>query len=195
MVYAMESRDSRPNRLCYDSVITIVMGFHNKNDKKSRRGKIPHLTLKALRTAPVRGERYRDVTTKHILDLKQQPIYNGMRFPPSGGFFCLKEIDGEWRSYYVLLSLAQVRKLDKGDPQIMEKSRNREITAAEFSRVKGKTNGWGRYIARKARDAGLDLPRKEGQYWLATVEEWENILKTLKIKPRRRQKKNNRRKS
>lgn len=67
--------------------------------------------------------------------------------------------------------------------------REKEITAAEFSRKKKKTNGWGRYIARKAQEARLSFPRKEGNYWLATESEWEEILKILEIKPRRRRSK------
>lgn len=60
-----------------------------------------------------------------------------------------------------------------------------EITAAEFAKRKEKSDGWGRYIAKKAKEAGMPLPRKEGRYWLATEKEWEKALKDLNIKPRR----------
>lgn len=66
------------------------------------------------------------------------------------------------------------------------------ITAAEYAKIKGKTDGWGRYIARKAKEAGMTLPRKIGRCWLATEEEWEKVLKTLDIRPRRPKTKKNR---
>lgn len=50
------------------------------------------------------------------------------------------------------------------------------ITGAEFSKVKGKTPSWGTRIAQEANKAGLPYPKKIGNYWMGTLEEWEKIL-------------------
>lgn len=69
--------------------------------------------------------------------------------------------------------------------------KEREITAAEFARKKGKSGAWGRWIAQQAAAKGKKIPRKVGNYWMATVEEWEKVLKSLGIKKRNRKKQKN----
>lgn len=70
--------------------------------------------------------------------------------------------------------------------------KSREITATEFAKIKGKSGAWGRWIAQQAAAKGKKIPRKVGNYWLATVEEWERVLKSLGIRGRRRKSQKNR---
>lgn len=65
----------------------------------------------------------------------------------------------------------------------------KEITAKRFAELKGRSDGWGRWIAKKAVDKKLGYPRKEGNYWLATLDEWEKVLKQLNINHRKKRKK------
>jgi len=50
------------------------------------------------------------------------------------------------------------------------------ITGAKFSKMKGKTPSWGTRLAQEANRAGLTYPQKVGNYWMATEDEWEQVL-------------------
>lgn len=73
----------------------------------------------------------------------------------------------------------------------MDEEKDRQITAAEFARIKGKSESWGRWLAQKAVAKGKKIPRKVGNYWLATQKEWESVIKSLGIKGRRRKRQKN----
>lgn len=60
------------------------------------------------------------------------------------------------------------------------------ITGAEFSKIKGKTASWGTRIAQEASKAGLQYPRKYGNYWMGTQEQWEQALVDLNWEMRNR---------
>lgn len=70
--------------------------------------------------------------------------------------------------------------------------KSREITATEFAKIKGKSASWGRWLAQKAAAKGKKIPRKVGNYWLATEKEWESVIKSLGIRGRRRKRQKNR---
>ncbi|WP_082231929.1 hypothetical protein [Halobacillus massiliensis] len=50
------------------------------------------------------------------------------------------------------------------------------LNGASFAKEKGKTASWGTRLAQEANKAGLSYPKKYGNYWMATREQWENIL-------------------
>lgn len=60
------------------------------------------------------------------------------------------------------------------------------ITAKEYARRRGKTEGWARYILKRAKEKGLELPPKYYGIWSATEKEWDKLVKQLNIKSRRR---------
>ena len=50
------------------------------------------------------------------------------------------------------------------------------ITGSEFAKIKGKTHSWGTRIGQEAQRSGLPYPMKKGTYWLATLNQWEQVL-------------------
>lgn len=61
------------------------------------------------------------------------------------------------------------------------------ITAGKFAEIKGKHYSWGTRLAQKARAANYPYPKKIGRYWLATLEEWELVLKHTGLQIRNRE--------
>lgn len=62
----------------------------------------------------------------------------------------------------------------------------KKITAKDYAHRKGKTEGWARYILKKAKAEGIQLPEKYYGKWRATEKEWDKLVKSLNIKPRKR---------
>lgn len=62
------------------------------------------------------------------------------------------------------------------------------ITATDFARKMKKSGAWGQWIAKKASEKGIPYPKKVGNYWLASPEQWEEVLRKLNIKMRKRKK-------
>lgn len=62
-----------------------------------------------------------------------------------------------------------------------------QITAAVFSEKMGKDPSWGTRLAKKANEIGLPTPRRIGNYWVATLEEWEDVLKKTGLQLRNRE--------
>ncbi|TMZ69985.1 hypothetical protein EMG21_28125 [Klebsiella pneumoniae] len=64
--------------------------------------------------------------------------------------------------------------------------KDKEISALDYARMKGKSRAWASRLANSAKEAGFEYPRRVGNYWLATPAEWEKILAKLGIKLRNR---------
>lgn len=60
------------------------------------------------------------------------------------------------------------------------------ITARDFARLKGKQDSWGSRLAMQANKKGFSHPTKTGNYWVSTVEEWEDVLRKLGLQLRDR---------
>lgn len=50
------------------------------------------------------------------------------------------------------------------------------LTARQYSAHKGKDPSWGTRLAKQANEAGYPYPKRVGNYWVATLEEWESLL-------------------
>ncbi|MFG3638613.1 hypothetical protein ACWF5S_26950 [Peribacillus butanolivorans] len=61
------------------------------------------------------------------------------------------------------------------------------ITASAFAEIKGKDFSWGTRLAKKAQEANLPYPKKMGNYWVATLEDWELALKNTGLQLRNRE--------
>lgn len=69
----------------------------------------------------------------------------------------------------------------------MEEGRDKEeMTATEFANTYGKSGSWAQRLAKKAMQQGKPYPRKHGNYWFATLAEWETVLKESGIRMRNR---------
>jgi hypothetical protein len=69
----------------------------------------------------------------------------------------------------------------------MTEGANELLTAREYAERKGKDGSWGARLAQQANGAGYPYPKKMGNYWVATYEQWEKALVDLRLQLRNRE--------
>lgn len=60
------------------------------------------------------------------------------------------------------------------------------MTATEYAAEKGKSKSWGTRLAQRAIEDGKEHPQRIGHYWMATFEQWEQVLNTSGFELRNR---------
>lgn len=59
-----------------------------------------------------------------------------------------------------------------------EKKEQKMLSAKDYAEMKGKDKSWGSRLAAKFDDGKeRDYPSRVGNYWVATYEQWEDLLK------------------
>ena len=69
-----------------------------------------------------------------------------------------------------------------------EEKEQKVISAKEYAEMKGKDKSWGSRLAKFADDNKYPHPSRVGNYWVATYEQWEELLKKSGLQLRNRDK-------
>lgn len=69
-----------------------------------------------------------------------------------------------------------------------EEKEQKIISAKEYAEMKGKDKSWGSRLANFAKEKNYPYPSKIGNYWVATYEQWEELLQKSGLQLRNRDK-------